>query len=222
MKISPEIIERYRKTEPATYGHFPGVNFMDSGIKPVSKHTRMAGQAYTLRLPSNDSAMLYKALKEAEEGSVLVIDRVGDTNFAPVGEMIVRNAYARKLAGIVVDGAITDFLALEEIGLPVFYRTVSVATTSVWGIIGERQIDIQCGGAVVRPGDLILGNVDGVVVLPPMEDLTLLEKAEKIEQREVIMREKFAQGIDQLLDVDQLLEANIMEIIQTEKEKGRK
>lgn len=221
MIYSKEVLKRFENTEPATYGHFPGVCFMDASIKPVDNRVRMAGLAYTVRLQGKDSAQLYLAIKRAPENSVLVIDRCGDNTFAAVGEMVARNAKAHHLAGIVVDGAATDSLALLEMDFPVFCRSISVATTNVWGVSGESDLLIQCGGAPVQPGDLILGNADGVVVISNQNFLELLEKAESVEAREKIMRVKFEQGLDQLLDVTPLLEADLLNEINRLKELGR-
>lgn len=194
-----ELKQRFLATDPATYGHYLGVGFMSARMKPISKKSRMVGPAYTVRIMGKDSYGLYKAMEEAPKGSVIVIDRCGDEVYACVGEMVARNAKALGLAGIVIDGMATDSVAIEDMDFPVFCTGISVVTTNVWGISGDHNIDIACAGAVVHPGDIIFGDADGVVVLPPEGYEDMLVKAEEAAAREVVMRQKFDAGEGPLL-----------------------
>ena len=115
MEWTKEIIDRFMQTDPATYGHFVGVRFMKPQIKPINKHSKMIGPAYTVRILGKDSCAMYKAIEEAPKGSVLVIDRCGDPVYAAVGEMVARNAKAAGLAGIVLDGPATDSLWMSQL-----------------------------------------------------------------------------------------------------------
>lgn len=191
MEWTKEIIDRFMGTDPATYGHFVGVRFMKPEIKPINKHSKMIGPAFTARILGKDSCAMYKAIEEAPKGSVLVIDRCGDPIYAAVGEMVARNAKAAGLAGIVLDGPATDSLWIEEMDFPVFCNGISVATTNVWGISGEFNTDVNCGGAVVHPGDIVFGDADGVVVMEPDNFEDKLVKAEEAAARERVMREQF-------------------------------
>ena len=185
---------RFLATDPATYGHYLGVRFLSSKVKPISKTSKMIGPAYTVRILGKDSYGLYKAMEEAPAGSVLVIDRCGDEVYACVGEMVARNAKALGLAGIVIDGPATDSLWIEKMEFPVFCTGISVVTTNVWGITGECNIPISCFGAAVHPGDLVFGDADGVVVLPAEGYEEMLARAEEAAQREILMRQKFEAG----------------------------
>lgn len=191
MEWTKEIIDRFMKTDPATYGHFVGVRFLKPEMKPINKHSKMIGPAYTARILGKDSCAMYKAIEVAPAGSVLVIDRCGDEVYAAVGEMVARYAKDAGLAGIVLDGPATDSLWIEEMDFPVFCTGISVATTNVWGISGEFNVDVNCGGAVVHPGDLIFGDADGVVVIEPEGYEEKLEMAEGAAKREIGMRAKF-------------------------------
>ena len=136
MEWTKEIIDRFMQTDPATYGHFVGVRFMKPQIKPINKHSKMIGPAYTVRILGKDSCAMYKAIEEAPKGSVLVIDRCGDPVYAAVGEMVARNAKAAGLAGIVLDGPATDSLWIEEMDFPLFCILISFSTTIVCVIFG--------------------------------------------------------------------------------------
>lgn len=191
MEWTKDIIDRFMKTDPATYGHFVGVRFLKPEMKPINKHSKMIGPAYTARILGKDSCAMYKAIEVAPKGSVLVIDRCGDSVYAAVGEMVARYAKGAGLAGIVLDGPATDSLWIEEMDFPVFCTGISVATTNVWGISGEYNVDVNCGGAVVHPGDLVFGDADGVVVMEPEGYEEKLARAEEATQREIAMRAKF-------------------------------
>lgn len=191
MDWTKEIIDRFMQTDPATYGHFVGVRFMKPEIKPINKHSKMIGPAYTARILGKDSCAMYQAIENAPKGSVLVIDRCGDPVYAAVGEMVARNAKAAGLAGIVLDGPATDSLWIEEMDFPVFCNGISVATTNVWGISGEYNVDVNCGGAAVHPGDIIFGDADGVIVMEPDNYEDKLAMAEEHAARERKMREQF-------------------------------
>ncbi len=209
-----EMKARFLTTDPATYGHYLGVSFMGPKMKPICKTSKMIGPAYTVRLMGKDSFALYKALEDAPKGSVIVIDRCGDEVYACVGEMVARNAKSLGMAGIVIDGMATDSLWIEKMDFPVFCTGISVVTTNVWGITGEWQTDISCCGAVVHPGDLVFGDANGVVVLPPEGFEEMLEKAEEAAKREIVMRAKFERGEGPLLrTVQPLVEADMAGIV---------
>ena len=118
-----KLFERALKTDPAQIGHYVQGGFMDASIKPISEDIKMIGPAFTIRLPGNDNAMLYYAMKRAPKGSVIVIDRMGDKRVAAVGEMVVQAARSLGMAGIVVDGPNTDTRPIKALGFPpVFHR----------------------------------------------------------------------------------------------------
>lgn len=215
MNWTNELRERFLKTDPATYGHYLGVSFMGPKMKPINRYSKMIGPAYTVRLLGKDSCALYKAIEEAEapKGSVIVVDRCGDEMYACVGEMVARNAKAHGLAGIVIDGTATDSLWIEKMDFPVFCTGISVVTSNVWCVSGEYDINISCCGAPVKPGDIVFGDADGVVVMHPDNYEEFLQKAEVAAQREIIMREQFEKGEIKLPSVNHLIETNIPAII---------
>lgn len=194
LEFTEEIRERFMKVSPAAIGHHIAGGFMKAEIKPVTDEMKVVGPAYTVRLTERDSSALYYALQKAPKGSVIVIDRSGDHTFACVGEFLAEMAKGCGMAGIVVDGPATDKLALKNSPFPVFCTGFSPVTSIVTGTSGEVGIDIECGGAVVRPGDIILGDADGVIVVP--EDfMPYLEDAEKKEAAEVERRKELRNGL---------------------------
>ena len=165
-RFTTEIKERLSKVEPATMGHYLHYGFMDTRVKSMLQNVNVVGTAFTVRTNVNDSTMVHKAVSLAEEGDILVIDRTGDGKHACVGEIVAYAANARKLAGIIIDGPCTDIQAIREIGIPVFATGLSPITTKLYGESGEINTVVQCGGVNVHPGDVIVADDNGVLVLP--------------------------------------------------------
>lgn len=143
-------------------------NTMDPGIKPILPPCRIAGPAVTLRLRPADNLMLHKVLGLVQPGDVLVIDTCGCPNYAVLGELIATAAFRAGLNGIVVDGGIRDVDQLRKKEFPIFARYVVPSVGDKEGP-GEINYPICCGGVPVHPGDIIVGDDNGVVVVPPSD-----------------------------------------------------
>lgn len=213
MELSQELIDRFMKVDPATIGHYIGGGYMRPEMKPLNKKSKMVGPAYTIRMQGRDSACLYYAMKHAPKGSVLVIDRCGDNTYACVGEMVALLSQCQGFAGIVVDGPATDSLGIEELGFPVFCTSVSAVTTNVIGVSGEVDVEINCSGAVVHPGDIVFGDADGVIVMPPDNYEEALAKAEVSVANEVGLRKHFYEGGFARINIDRLWDSDVLGII---------
>lgn len=188
------VLEKLMEVDPAQIGHYISGGFMDPAIKPLSRTFKIAGPAWPVRLYANDNATFYYALDKAPKGSIIVIDRAGDRVYAPIGEVAATAAMYAGMKGIVVDGPVTDSCAIERMGFPVFSRGLSAVTTGALGLKGDYDIPIQCGGAVVKTGDIIFGDADGVVVLPPDQLEELLEKALKANEIEKVRLAELRKG----------------------------
>jgi 4-hydroxy-4-methyl-2-oxoglutarate aldolase len=213
MPLAQNIIDRFMAVDPASFGHHAEVGFMRPEMKPINRHSKMVGPAYTVRIIGKDSCALYYALEHAPKGSVIVVNRCGDTTYACVGEMVALFAECQGFAGIVIDGPATDSMAIEKSKYPVFCTGISVVTTNVIGVSGEHDIPISCSGATVRPGDIIFGDADGVVVIPPDNYEGLLVKAEESVVREVEMRRHFRAGGLPKINIDRLYKTDVMAMI---------
>lgn len=187
MELSNGVRARFMRVDPAAIGHQISGGFMRKQIKPVDDAMKVVGPAFTVRLPERDSSALYCALQKAPKGSVIVVDCGSDDTFACCGEFLATMAMHRGMAGIVVDGPATDKLALKEMGFPVFCDGFSPVTSNVTGTSGEFGVSIACGGAVVDPGSIILGDADGVIIVPGDYE-TLLKSAEEYVANEAVRR----------------------------------
>lgn len=167
-RLAPELIKRYRSINPSELGHALEFGFLNPEICILdsSKTVYTVGTAITVRIPATDSTMVYKAMTYAEPGDVLVIDMQGEKRHACWGEMTTLTAKRFGLEAVVIDGLNTDSKEIKELGLPVFSRGQSNLTTKIQGFRGDVNVPIQCGGAVVCPGDLILANNDGILAIP--------------------------------------------------------
>jgi 4-hydroxy-4-methyl-2-oxoglutarate aldolase len=162
-------------------------------IHAIVPGLRMLGPAHTVKCYPGSIITVHKALLEAVPGEVIVVDGEGDERGALFGELMALQAKANGLAGIVVDGPVRDPAALQEIGLPIFATTINPRVGSNRRV-GETQIPIQCGGIVVRPGDYILADDSGIVVITPEQLAATVEATEAVAAKEVRLREAIARG----------------------------
>lgn len=161
-----------------TIGHFLEDGFLDPAIQSLLDGVKVAGSAVTVRIADNDAIAMNHALLALRPGDVLVVDMSGDHRHAPVGAVTAAAAAAQGAAAVVVDGMATDVLELRETGLPVFARGTSCLTTKrVHGSGSAVNVPVQCGGVTVNPGDLVLGDDNGVVVLSPEAAERVLQQA---------------------------------------------
>lgn len=180
---------------------------MDHDMKCFSANCRMAGPAATLRVHTADILMVGKALSMCVQGKVLVIDGQGDRNTALWGSIITMAARLKALQGVVIDGAIRDVAGIRRDRLPVFARSV-VPNAGGAEYLGQLNVPIQCGGVVVNPGDWVVGDEDGVVVIPANRLRSVLKKAELLGQIEKQIERAVRRGQDlaSLLRYDEALE----------------
>jgi 4-hydroxy-4-methyl-2-oxoglutarate aldolase len=167
------------------------VRVMDPGIRPVTSFRQMAGVARTVRC-RDDFLTVIRALGESEPGEVLVIDGGGGTR-AVAGELFATEAARRGLAGIVIDGACRDTAGLAALGLPVYARWVCPAAGTTQRI-GATQQPVCCGGVAVAPGDVVIGDRDGIVVVSEAELPELLARAEEVQRAEAEVMERLRRG----------------------------
>lgn len=147
-------------------------------IAPLVPTMSLAGPALTVEVRPGDNLMIHAAIAIAQPGDVLVVDGKGDLSAALMGALMMNACKVRQLAGVIVDGAIRDYDELVELGFPVFAagRNPNGPTKNVAGYIGTP---ISCGGVSINPGDLIVGDADGVVAIKREKVSHLLPLAEK-------------------------------------------
>lgn len=160
-----------------------GCQTMDAAIKPLDKRMTVTGSAYTIQIVKNDCSVVFKALREAPEGAVLVIAAHGTTDAAFLGEIVVTIARKQGLAGIVIDGCVRDSQAIAGGDFPVFARGITPKSPSV-NYQGRVQQTVACADTLIHPGDIIFGDADGVVVIPADKTAEVLKNAKAKEEKD--------------------------------------
>jgi 4-hydroxy-4-methyl-2-oxoglutarate aldolase len=170
-----------------------GLGVLRAAIRSMVPGARVLGPAHTVKCYPGSIITVHKALLEARPGDVLVVDGEGDDRGALWGELMTLQAQANGLAGIVIDGALRDRDAIITAGFPAFAASVTprVGTNRR---VGQTQVPITCGGVVVRPGDIVLGDDDGVVIVPLEQWQTTLEATEAVKRKEAGVRRDIAAG----------------------------
>lgn len=156
----------------------------DSAICPVLPGMTLCGPAFTVKVSPGDNLFIHKALDMALPGDILVVDGQGDLTNSLIGEIMVRYAARRGIGGLVLDGTMRDYDGIAALAkLPVFSRGYTPMGPYKNGS-GEINTIISCGGAVVRPGDIVVGDADGVVFVPRQDAEAVLAATRAISAKE--------------------------------------
>ena len=200
--VPPDLLELLRNAEPATIGHFLHTGFMAPEIRClVPGYVRVAGTAVTARCYGADTTIVHYALGQLRPGDILVLDRAGDVRHAACGGGVAFAARAAGCLGIVIDGMATDVQELREYGLPVWARGLSAVTGKRQFGHGEFCVPVACGGVAVAPGDAILADENGILVLPPEQIRSAAERAIAMQRDETQRLERVAAG-ERLPDIN--------------------
>ncbi|AZD02520.1 RraA family protein [Pseudomonas chlororaphis] len=191
---SAALLEHYHGIAASTIGHFGDEGYL-RGIRPLFDGLRMLGNVVTVKVFAPDGAILRDALLLSEPGDVLVIQCVGDQECACWGELRTLAGLIKGLAGVVVEGAVTDVAALREHRLPLFSRGVSAYTTRGIGEQGEVNLPIEVAGVRVKPGDIAIGDDDGVFILDGQRAEALLPQLLAKEEQDRERRAAFLQRL---------------------------
>ena len=166
---------------------------IDPALKPLDPTSRIAGRAVTVELEPADNWFIHIALLEAGEGDILVVDAKGYTQAGPWGDVLTLAAQERGLAGLVIDGAVRDSQEIIASGFPVFTRGVCIRkTTKVQE--GRVNVPVTVGGVLIRPGDVLVGDADGLVRVSAADVDTAVSSAESRELKEEAMRARIREG----------------------------
>jgi RraA family protein len=187
-RAAEELLTGYEGLPVANIGDARGrMGMVDSGIRSMWKGARAVGRARTVWTRAGDNKALHEALAKVQPGEVIVINGHGDLNRALMGELIAERARSRGCVGMIIDGAARDIDALEEIGFGVWARAVSPAGPYKDGP-GYTDVPVAVGGVVCNPGDLVVADDDGVVIIPAAEAFASLAGGRAVEADEAQRR----------------------------------
>lgn len=211
----PALVERFRDMPVANIDDCMGrIAAVDASICPVGNQGQLLGTAFTIRVPQGDNLMFHAAMDLAKPGDVIVIDAGGFTDRAIFGELMATYCRSRGIRGIVCDGAIRDrdgLAALE--GFPV-YAKGAIPNGPYKNGPGEINVPVVIGGKLVKPGDIVVGDGDGVLFIDPAIAAELADATEAVEAKEAdIMRHILEDGTYIRPWVDEMLKTIGCEII---------
>lgn len=177
------------------------IGALPSVIKPVAPQFRFAGSALTVHAPGGDNLWLHRALDVAQPGDVMVVFASGAYEHGYWGEIMTTAAQVRGLAGLVIDACVRDGVLLSDIGFPVFSRGLCIQGTGKdFGATGWINHPVSIGQVVVHAGDLVVGDSDGVVVIPHARAAEVVAAGEKREfdEADILLRLKAGESTMQI------------------------
>lgn len=191
---APTTLDILRDLGSATiYEAQGGKGALDHGLKPIHRKMRVAGPAVTVDVRPGDNLMLHYALLHTRPGDVLVVDAKGFLEAGPWGDVLTEQAVKQGLGGLVIHGAVRDAAAIIEMGFPVFARGLSIKGTTKTQT-GSLNVPICIGEVQIRPGDIVVGDVDGLVVVAADEVEQVIASSRAREEKEEGFRQQIRSG----------------------------
>jgi len=203
----PALVQRFEHVvTPHISDNLHRMHSASAQLKAFHRSKKMVGVAFTVKTRPGDNLMVHKAIDLAQPGDVIVVDAGGDMTNSIIGEIMMRLAIRKGLAGFVIDGAIRDTAVFDsdDFPLPVYAKGVTHRGPYKDGP-GEINVPIQIGGMIVHPGDIMVGDEDGIVAVPLDAADDVLRKVIEQQKKEELILQSIADGTVDRTWVDQLL-----------------
>lgn len=198
-KPDKNLVESYRLQDAATVYEASGrKGYVDHSIKPIAKGMKLLGTALTVHCTPNDNLMLHKAIQIAEPGDVIIATTDGYPDAGYFGGLMAGSAKARGIAGLAIDGGVRDSREIIEMDFPIFSKTICMRGTTK-SVLGNVNHPIIFGGTLVNPGDLVLGDDDGIVIVARNDMEKVLEASKQRVSKEIVKAEQLNSGIPGVL-----------------------
>jgi len=166
---------------------------LDDSFRPIFSGARVCGPAVTALCHTGDNLMLHAAIELLQPGDMLVVTTISSTSCGMLGELIGNAVKGRGAVGVILDACVRDVVELREMGLPIWSRGIC-ASGSVKNSAGWANVPVSVGGAIINPGDLVMADDDGVVVVPREQGAAVLAAGRTREEKERISRARIERG----------------------------
>lgn len=204
-KVSDDVIQEYKNfVTPHLSDNMNRLNAVDASIRPIHLSGKLVGSAFTVKTRPGDNLMVHKAIDMAGPGDVIVVDAGGDLTNSLIGEIMASIAKKNGVEGFIIDGAIRDSEAIRDMNYPVYAKGITHRGPYKDGP-GEINVPIQVGGAIVNPGDLVLADSDGIVIVPAEYSEVLMDKVHSTMDAERIILDTIEKGTINRSWVDEFL-----------------